>query len=143
MAFYYRTLGPKYFLFRVSVHDYGCSFRTHDLQTSRKYRTFIERTRRKIKKRDTFRGNKMNPISKLKFFLGPGMFRHTINMSILAAICWVALIQFPEWKFLGYPLWISLILVSTIVIWRAGDFFSPGAEYIPVSYTHLTLPTKA
>ena len=72
----------------------------------------------------------MNPISKLKFFLGPGMFQHTINLSILAIICWVALIQFPEWEFLGYPLWISLILVSTIVIWRAGDFFSPGAEYI-------------
>ena len=72
----------------------------------------------------------MNPISKLKFFLGPGMFQHTINLSILAVICWVALIQFPEWEFLGYPLWISLILVSTVVIWRAGDFFSPGAEYI-------------
>ena len=72
----------------------------------------------------------MNPISKLKFFLGPGMFQHTINLSILAIICWVALIQFPEWDFLGYPLWISLILVSTVVIWRAGDFFSPGAEYI-------------
>ena len=72
----------------------------------------------------------MNPINMLKFFLGPGMFRHTINMSILAVICWIALIQFPEWEFLGYPLWISLILVSTVVIWRAGDFFSPGAEYI-------------
>ena len=47
----------------------------------------------------------MNPISKLKFFLGPGMFQHTINLSILAIICWVALIQFPEWEFLGYPLW--------------------------------------
>ena len=72
----------------------------------------------------------MNPISKLKFFLGPGMFQHTINLSILAIICWGALIQFPEWEFLGYPLWSSLILVSTVVIWRAGDFFSPGAEYI-------------
>ena len=72
----------------------------------------------------------MNPVKMLQVFLGPGMFRHTINISILAAICWIALIQFPEWKFLGYPLWISLILVSTVVIWRAGDFFSPGAEYI-------------
>ena len=43
---------PKYF--RVSVHDYVCSFWTHDLQTSREYRAFIERTRRKIKKRNTF-----------------------------------------------------------------------------------------
>ena len=72
----------------------------------------------------------MNPVKMLQVYLGPGMFRHTINISILAAICWIALIQFPEWKFLGYPLWISLILVSTVVIWRAGDFFSPGAEYI-------------
>ena len=72
----------------------------------------------------------MNPISILQMFLGPGMFRHTINISILAIICWIALKQFPEYSFLGYPLWISLIIVATIIIWRAGDFFEPAAEFI-------------
>ena len=30
----------------------------------------------------------------------------------------------------GYLLWISLILIATLIIWRAGDFFSPAATYI-------------
>ena len=72
----------------------------------------------------------MNPISIIQMFLGPGMFRHTINISILAIICWIVLKQFPEYSFLGYPLWISLIIVATIIIWRAGDFFEPAAEFI-------------
>ena len=41
----------------------------------------------------------MNPISILQTFLGPGMFRHTINISILAIICWIVLKQFPEYSF--------------------------------------------
>ena len=30
----------------------------------------------------------------------------------------------------GYLLWISLIIIATLIIWRAGDFFSPAATYI-------------
>jgi len=29
-----------------------------------------------------------------------------------------------------YVLWIALIAIATIIIWRAGDFFSPAANYI-------------
>ena len=56
------------------------------------------------------------------------MFRHAILLSGIAIISW-----FLEQNGIGlasYFLWISLIMMSTIVIWRAGDFFSPAASYI-------------
>ncbi|MEC9068446.1 MAG: sodium:calcium antiporter, partial [SAR324 cluster bacterium] len=70
----------------------------------------------------------MNPIAPFSFFFGKDMFRHAILLSGIAIIAW-----FLERNGIGlasYFLWISLIMMSTIVIWRAGDFFSPAASYI-------------
>ncbi|MED5515305.1 MAG: sodium:calcium antiporter, partial [SAR324 cluster bacterium] len=70
----------------------------------------------------------MNPIAPFSFFFGKDMFRHAILLSGIAIIAW-----FLEQNGIGlasYFLWISLIMMSTIVIWRAGDFFSPAASYI-------------
>lgn len=70
----------------------------------------------------------MNPIAPFSFFFGKDMFRHAILLSGIAIIAW-----FLEKNGIGlasYFLWISLIMMSTIVIWRAGDFFSPAASYI-------------
>ena len=70
----------------------------------------------------------MNPIAPFSFFFGKDMFRHAILLSGIAIIAW-----FLTQNGIGlasYFLWISLIMMSTIVIWRAGDFFSPAANYI-------------
>ena len=70
----------------------------------------------------------MNPITPFSFFFGKDMFRHAILLSGIAIISW-----FLTQNGIGlasYFFWISLIMISTIVIWRAGDFFSPAASYI-------------
>ena len=70
----------------------------------------------------------MNPITPFSFFFGKDMFRHAILLSGIAIIAW-----FLTQNGIGlasYFFWISLIMISTIVIWRAGDFFSPAASYI-------------
>ena len=70
----------------------------------------------------------MNPITPFSFFFGKDMFRHAILLSGIAIIAW-----FLAQNGIGlasYFFWISLIMISTIVIWRAGDFFSPAASYI-------------
>ena len=70
----------------------------------------------------------MNPITPFSFFFGKDMFRHATLLSGIAIIAW-----FLTQNGIGlasYFFWISLIMISTIVIWRAGDFFSPAASYI-------------
>ena len=70
----------------------------------------------------------MNPITPFSFFFGKDMFRHAILLSGITIIAW-----FLRQNGIGlasYFFWISLIMISTIVIWRAGDFFSPAASYI-------------
>ena len=70
----------------------------------------------------------MNPLAPFLFFLGKDMFRHTLLLSGIAIIGWFLTLNGIGWG--NYLLWISLIMISTIVIWRAGDFFSPAATYI-------------
>ncbi|MCS5552490.1 MAG: sodium:calcium antiporter [SAR324 cluster bacterium] len=70
----------------------------------------------------------MNPLSPIIFFLGKGMFRHALLLVGLSIISWYIKIEGIGWG--GYLLWISLIMLSTIIIWRAGDFFSSAATYI-------------
>ena len=70
----------------------------------------------------------MNPITPFSFFFGKDMFRHAILLSGITIIAWF-LTQNGIWL-ASYFFWISLIMISTIVIWRAGDFFSPAASYI-------------
>ena len=70
----------------------------------------------------------MNPLTPLIFFFGKGMFRHALLLVGLSIISWYITIEGIGWG--GYLLWISLIMLSTIIIWRAGDFFSSAATYI-------------
>ena len=70
----------------------------------------------------------MNPITPFSFFFGKDMFRHAILLSGIAIIAWFLTLNGIGWG--SYLLWISLIMISTIIIWRAGDFFSPAATYI-------------
>ena len=70
----------------------------------------------------------MNPLSPLILFFGKGMFRHALLLSAMSILSWYITIEGVGWG--GYLLWISLIMLSTIIIWRAGDFFSSAATYI-------------
>ena len=56
------------------------------------------------------------------------MIRHIILFSGIAIIAWFMTLSGVVWG--GYLLWISLIIIATLIIWRAGDFFSPAATYI-------------
>ena len=70
----------------------------------------------------------MNPFTPLIFFLGKGMFRHAMLLAGISIISWYLSVEGIDWA--AYILWISLILLATIIIWRAGDFFSSAATYI-------------
>ena len=70
----------------------------------------------------------MNPFAPLIYFLGKGMFRHTMLIAAISIISWYLSVEGIDWA--AYILWISLILLATIIIWRAGDFFSSAATYI-------------
>ena len=70
----------------------------------------------------------MNPLAPFLFFFGKDMFRHIILFSGISIIAWFLTLGGFVWG--GYLLWISLILIATLIIWRAGDFFSPAATYI-------------
>jgi cation:H+ antiporter len=70
----------------------------------------------------------MNPLTPLIFFFGKSMFRHVLLFAGLALISWLMALGGIGWG--GYFLWIALILLATIIIWRAGDFFSSAATYI-------------
>ena len=70
----------------------------------------------------------MNPITPFSFFFGKDMFRHAILLSGIAIISWF--LSHSGISSANYFLWISLIMISTIIIWRAGDFFSPAATFI-------------
>ena len=70
----------------------------------------------------------MNPFTPLIFFLGKGMFRHAMLLVGISIISWYLSVEGIDWA--AYILWISLILLATIIIWRAGDFFSSAATYI-------------
>ena len=70
----------------------------------------------------------MNPLAPLVFFFGKDMFRYIImfsGVSIVASFLTQNGILWGE-----YFLWITLIAIATIIIWRAGDFFSQAATYI-------------
>ena len=70
----------------------------------------------------------MNPFAPLLFFFGKDTFRHFILFSGISVIAWFLGLNGIIWA--GYLLWTSLILIATLIIWRAGDFFSPAATYV-------------
>ena len=70
----------------------------------------------------------MKPINNLVTFFGKDLIKHVLVFSIISVIAWGLTQNGFLWG--GYVLWISLILISTIIIWRAGDFFSLAANYV-------------
>ena len=70
----------------------------------------------------------MNPFAPLIFFLGKSMLRHAMLLAGISIISWYLSVEGIDWA--AYIIWISLILLATIIIWRAGDFFSSAATYI-------------
>lgn len=70
----------------------------------------------------------MGPIHTMVTFFGKDLIKHIVVFSTISVIAWVMIQNGFLWG--GYVLWISLILISTIIIWRAGDFFSLAANYI-------------
>ena len=73
---------------------------------------------------------KFNLINPLSFFYGKDMIRHVGNLSTVALITAVLILTGVHWVPLQMILWVSLIVLASITIWRAGDFFAPAAEYI-------------
>ncbi len=70
----------------------------------------------------------MKLINTLVTFFGKDLIKHVILFSIISFVAWFLTQNGIFWG--GYILWISLILISTIIIWRSGDFFSLAANYI-------------
>ncbi len=70
----------------------------------------------------------MKPINNLVTFFGKDLIKHVVVFSLISVIAWGLTKNGFLWG--GYILWISLILISTIIIWRAGDFFSLAANYV-------------
>ncbi len=70
----------------------------------------------------------MNPIYLLQRYFGRYMLRHVVVLCLLFSVSWGLYHNGFFW--MGYVQWISLIIISSIIIWRAGDFFHPAAVYI-------------
>ena len=70
----------------------------------------------------------MNPFVPLLFFFGKDMFWYAILFSGISVIAWLMKLNGIAWA--GYLLWISLIMIATLIIWKAGDFFSSAATYV-------------
>ncbi len=60
------------------------------------------------------------------------MFPHVVTLTMVLLFSWGSYHQGVTW--MGYIQWISLIIISSIIIWRAGEFFHPAAVYIQEKY---------
>ena len=67
----------------------------------------------------------MNPVVRIADFLGPSIYKPTLILAAIALITWPFQVEFAEFFF-----YLSLIGLSSVIIWRAGDHFAPAAEYI-------------
>ncbi len=79
----------------------------------------------------------MNPLSIPVLFFGKGPFKYTMILSGIALILGSLYLNGFTHGPLSFALWCLLIILSSIVIWRAGDFFSPAAKMIE---DHYNLP---
>ena len=70
----------------------------------------------------------MKLVNSVIIFFGKDMIRHVLIFSVISLISWILYQKGFFWG--GYVLCIALILISTIIIWRAGDFFSLAASYV-------------
>ena len=67
----------------------------------------------------------MFPLTQLERFLGRSVYKPCLILGGIAIITW----PFPV-GMMQFFYYLSLIALSSLVIWRAGDHFSPAAEFI-------------
>ena len=67
----------------------------------------------------------MFPFRQLERFLGRNLFKPFLILGGIAIITWPFAIGVMQFFY-----FLSLIILSSLVIWRAGDHFSPAAEFI-------------
>ena len=67
----------------------------------------------------------MFPLTQLERFLGRNVYNPCLILGGIAIITW----PFPV-GMMQFFYYLSLIALSSLVIWRAGDHFSPAAEFI-------------
>ncbi len=71
-----------------------------------------------------------NLVQPLRFFFGGGIYHHVANLTVvIMALAILYLVGLKIWP-VSFLLWVSLIVFASIVIWRAGDFFQPAADYV-------------
>ena len=71
-----------------------------------------------------------NLVQPLRFFFGGGIYHHVANLTVvIMALAILYLVGLKIWP-VSFLLWVSLIVFSSIAIWRAGDFFQPAADYV-------------
>ena len=72
----------------------------------------------------------MNPLSTLKSFFGDAIYTVSMTLIAVTAVLWGIYLSGNGIAPLNFILWCLLVTLSSIVIWRAGDFFGPAAEFI-------------
>jgi cation:H+ antiporter len=71
-----------------------------------------------------------NLLRPLSFFFGQDILHHVGNLTVISLVTAVLYVIGLDLWIVSFVLWTSLITLSSIAIWRAGDFFAPAAEYI-------------
>lgn len=79
----------------------------------------------------------MKLLSVLEFFFGRTIFKLVSAMTIVAILLWLMTYLGVITLLFSFFLYIILILLSSVVIWRAGDFFAPATEFIE---SHHNIP---
>ncbi|MDP7318236.1 MAG: sodium:calcium antiporter, partial [SAR324 cluster bacterium] len=77
----------------------------------------------------------MSVFKPLEVFFGEHMFKNAMGLTVVAFVAWIAHRQGIGGA--AHVLWTSLIVLSSLVIWRAGDFFAPASSFIQ---KHHNLP---
>ncbi len=67
----------------------------------------------------------MNPVIVVEKFFGPKVYKPTLVLAGVALVTWLI-----PWGFFQFFFFASLICLASIAIWRAGDHFTPAAEFI-------------
>jgi len=68
--------------------------------------------------------------STVGFFFGEDLYTHVQKLAVFIAVLGGLHVVGLQWGVFDFFLWTALIVLATLAIWRAGDFFSEAAEYI-------------
>lgn len=77
----------------------------------------------------------MKLISIFQSFLGKAIFKYALMLLSIALVSGAFNVFGFTWLPLNLVLWCSLIILSSIIIWRAGNFFSLAAKVVEKHYT--------